>query len=215
MFSQFLSSTARQSTVAPEESSYCGIEVKKFSTIYHHILYLVDVNVLQWVPVQERRIGVWIEEEVEHSDVVRSHGLVHILVPDQELKDVELLRLVGSVESPEVFLHPLVDLEPGHHDVYILRPLQQKQEPNFHSFKKPGEVALQVGELGSQEEEEAHDPACDDSEDGLHQDPILERVHGTEVGALPVRVEHFARVGVELVDETTWGERKLDQVYCV
>ena len=142
MFSQFLSSTARQSTVAPEESSFCGIDIKKFSAIYHHILYLVDVNVLQWVPVQERRIGVWIEEEVEHSDVVRSHGLVHILVPDQELKDVELLRLVGSVESPEVFLHPLVDLEPGHHDVYILRPLQQKQEPNFHSFKKPGEVAL-------------------------------------------------------------------------
>ena len=143
MFSQFLSSTARQSTVAPEESSYCGIEIKKFSTMYHHhIFYLVDVNVLQWVPVQERRIGVWIKEEVEHSDVVRSHGLVDILVPDQELKDVQFLRPVGSVEGPKVFFHPLVDLEPGHHDVYILRPLQQKQEPNFHSFKKPGEVAL-------------------------------------------------------------------------
>ena len=128
MFSQFFSSTARQSTVAPDESSFCGIEIKKFSAIYDHILYLVDVNVLQWVPVQERRIGVWIEEEVEDSDVVVSHGLVHILVPDQELKDVQLLWLVCSVESPEVFLHPLVDLEPGYHDVYILRPLQQKQE---------------------------------------------------------------------------------------
>ena len=131
MFSQFLSSTARQSTVAPEESSYCGIDIKKLSTFYDHIFYLVDVNVLQWVPVQERRIGVWIEEEVEHSDVVGSHGLVHILVPDKELKDVQLLRLVGSVESPEVFLHPLVDLEPGYHDVYILRPLQQKKNPIF------------------------------------------------------------------------------------
>ena len=128
MFSQFLSSTARQSTVAPEESSFCGFEIKKFSTIHHHVLYLVDVNVLQWVPVQERRIGVWIEEEVEDSDVVGSHGLVHILVPDQELKDVQLLRLVRSVEGPEVFLHPLVDLEPGYNDVYIFRPLQQKQE---------------------------------------------------------------------------------------
>ena len=126
MFSQFLSSTARQSTVAPEESSYCGIEVN-----HHHIFYLVDVNVLQWVPVQERRIRVWIEEEVEYSDVVGSHGLVDILVPDQELKDVQLLRLVGSVESPEVFLHPLVDLEPGYHDGYILRPLQQKQVWNL------------------------------------------------------------------------------------
>ena len=75
---------------------------------------------------------------------------------------------------------------------------------------EPGEVALKVGELGSQEEEEAHDTACDDSEDGLHQDPILERVHGTEVGALPVIIEHFAGVGVELVDETTWVvKRKL------
>ena len=73
---------------------------------------------------------------------------------------------------------------------------------------EPGEVALQVGELGSQEKEEAHDTACDDSEDGLHQDPILKWIHGTEIGALPVRVEHFARVGVELVDETTWIVRR-------
>ena len=65
-------------------------------------------------------------------------------------------------------------------------------------------VTFQVGELGSEEKEEAHESAGDDPEDCFLQNPILKRLCWSEVGALPVGVEYFSRIHVELVEEYTW-----------
>ena len=65
-------------------------------------------------------------------------------------------------------------------------------------------VAFQVGELGGEEEEEAHDSTGDDPEDRFLQNPILKWPCWSEVGVLPVGVEYFFRIYVELVEEHTW-----------
>ena len=64
-------------------------------------------------------------------------------------------------------------------------------------------VALKIGELGSQEQEEAHDSTGNDPEDCFLQNPVLKWLCWSEVCALPVDIEYLSRIHVELVKENT------------